>query len=209
MVKGRASLRAEQAERTRHRILRAAGEVFAEQGFVGARIEDVAARAGVAVPTVYKVFTNKRNLLVGALNVALTGGDDAPVDRQPWFTEQLEQPDPVEQVDLIARNARQIYDRAGAILEAVRAGATHDEDLAHAWDRINADRLARSKKSARHLIATAGRRPGMTADDVAVTLLVLTQPELYTAHLAAGRTAHQYESWLARVLRSTLLGDAA
>ena len=72
-VKTRSPLRTEQAAQTRRRILEAAGEVLVEQGFSGTRVEDVADRAGVAVPTVYKVFTNKRNLLTSALNVAMAG----------------------------------------------------------------------------------------------------------------------------------------
>src|SRR5205814_125336 len=80
--------------------------VFEEQGFAGARIEDIAARAGVAVPTVYKIFTNKPTLLVGALNQAMAGDGNAAIDQQAWFTEQLDEPDAVRQLQLIARNAR-------------------------------------------------------------------------------------------------------
>ena len=206
-VKKKSPLRAQQAAQTRERILRAAGEVFAEQGFVGARVEDVATRAGVAVPTVYKTFGNKPNLLTGALEVALTGGSDAPITEQPWWTEQLEEADPARQLDLIARNARQMYDRAGPILEAMRSASAHHDEVAAAWQRIQEDRLARGNRSAKRFVAKAGLPPGMTTADVALTLMVLTQPELYTSYRTTGRTADQYEAWLARVLRSTLLSS--
>lgn len=65
-------------------ILRAARAVFAEQGFVGARIVDIAARAGVATGTVYLYFESKEALvaaLVGDLLARLTSELCAVLDR--------------------------------------------------------------------------------------------------------------------------------
>ncbi len=59
----------------REDILKAARTVFAEQGFVGARIVDIASRAGVATGTVYLYFASKEALvaaLVGDLLTRLT-----------------------------------------------------------------------------------------------------------------------------------------
>jgi TetR/AcrR family fatty acid metabolism transcriptional regulator len=47
----------------RKQILRAAAKVFAEQGYHGARISDVAEEAGVAYGLVYHYFGNKEGLL--------------------------------------------------------------------------------------------------------------------------------------------------
>jgi len=205
-VKRPSPLRTEQAAQTRARVLDAAQRLFAEQGFAGARIETIAAAAGVAVPTVYKVFTNKRNLLVDVLNRTLTGANEnATVDNQSWWTEQLAEPDPERQLKLIARNARQIYERSAVVLEAVRAAAPLDRDIAKAWDQISADRLARSRRSATQLLAKAGRRARLNVDETALTLWSLTGPELYTSLTGAGRTAAQYERWLANILTPALL----
>lgn len=46
------------------RILRAAIRVFAERGFFGAQVADIAREAGVAAGTVYLYFHNKDDLLV-------------------------------------------------------------------------------------------------------------------------------------------------
>ncbi len=51
-------LRREQAALTRARIVEGATAVFEARSYEGARIEDIASEAGVAVPTVYKVFAN-------------------------------------------------------------------------------------------------------------------------------------------------------
>ncbi|MBB4907304.1 TetR/AcrR family transcriptional regulator [Actinophytocola algeriensis] len=50
------------ARRNRAKILDAAGEVFAERG-VAASTEEVAARAGVAIGTVFRHFPTKQDLL--------------------------------------------------------------------------------------------------------------------------------------------------
>lgn len=204
--KRRTTLRSEQAAQTRRRILEAAQDVFADQGFIGARIEDIAVASGVAVPTVYKVFANKRNLLVGAVSQAMTGGKgDSRVDDQISWTEQLEELDPVRQLRVIARNARRIHERAGAILEAVRAAAPVDVDIARMWEEISTDRFSRSHRTAKRLVARAGQTAKLNVEETALTLWSLTGPELYTAYTGAGRTPHQYEQWLADVLLSSLL----
>jgi AcrR family transcriptional regulator len=48
-------------------ILEAAEQVFAEQGLDGARMNDIAARAGVAVGTLYNHFEDREALLAGLL----------------------------------------------------------------------------------------------------------------------------------------------
>src|SRR2546423_588724 len=136
-VKTASSLRAEQAAHTRRRILDAAARVFEAQGFAGARIDDIAAEAGVAVPTVYKGFTNKVNLLVGAVRQVMAGDETTPIDQQAWFTEQLEEPDPSSQLRLIARNARRLYERAGPLLSVLRAAAPLDSELGAAWKSVS------------------------------------------------------------------------
>src|SRR5690242_14814240 len=102
----RPSLRTRQAAATRALITEAAGAAFAANGYERARVEDIAAAAGVAYPTIYKTFANKRNLLAAAAQSAMTGGVEDEVDRQRWFIEQLEEPDPRRQLRLVARNAR-------------------------------------------------------------------------------------------------------
>ncbi|MCJ7441921.1 MAG: TetR family transcriptional regulator [Thermoanaerobaculaceae bacterium] len=54
-------------ERKRGAILRAAVEVFSERGYFGARMREVAKRAGVADGTLYLYFEGKEHLLVSLL----------------------------------------------------------------------------------------------------------------------------------------------
>src|SRR5512140_993625 len=72
--------RRERASRTRLRIVRAAYDRFAAQGYAATTMGQVAADAGVAVQTVYFVFHTKPELLVATLKIA--GGGPAEPNRE-------------------------------------------------------------------------------------------------------------------------------
>src|SRR5690606_5441726 len=65
-------LRSAQAAQTRARILGAAGALFAEAGYSGTSLSQIAARAGVSVETV-KLHGPKSSLLIAAFDQAFTG----------------------------------------------------------------------------------------------------------------------------------------
>lgn len=64
--KTESSFRERLTRETREVILQAAEALFAERGLQGARMEDIAARAGVAVGTIYN-HVGDRNSLIGEL----------------------------------------------------------------------------------------------------------------------------------------------
>ena len=197
-------LRQAQAAATRARILDAAAAVFAANGYEATRIEDVATQAGVAYPTVYKTFRNKPALLTAAVAQAMSGGEDGSLDSQVWFQEQLEAEDAQTQLRLVARNARRLYERAGRLLEVTRAASAGDENVATLWEAINADRLERSRLTAKRLATRGGLRA--TAAETARTLWALTLPEIYVAQTTAGEwSADRYERWLAELLLVAVL----
>jgi AcrR family transcriptional regulator len=55
------------AAETRDRLLRAAADVFAERGYDGTRVADIASAAGVSNGALYAHFASKAELLVDAL----------------------------------------------------------------------------------------------------------------------------------------------
>jgi len=75
------------AEETRARLLRAAADVFAQRGYDGTRVADIAAAADVSSGALYAHFGSKAELLVAALRThgrqlladALAAGPDQPV----------------------------------------------------------------------------------------------------------------------------------
>ena len=60
------------AEARRQAVLDAALEEFAERGYAGARLDDVAARAGVAKGTIYLVCKDKQDLFQQVVLGAMT-----------------------------------------------------------------------------------------------------------------------------------------
>jgi AcrR family transcriptional regulator len=75
------------AERNRQRILAAAAEVFTEEG-LRATLDDVAARAGVGVGTVYRRFPDKQALVEALFTERLDTlagfATEALADPDPW-----------------------------------------------------------------------------------------------------------------------------
>jgi AcrR family transcriptional regulator len=201
------SLRREQAAATRARIVRAAAELFAAQGYPQTSIEQIAARAGVARPTVYTAFTGKPALLKQAVDLQLAG-DDAPVpvrDR-PGFQELLHQRDPRRLLELEARNDRMICERAAALLEAVRNAAATDDDIARLHATIKQQRHTGARVVAEALAALGPLRDDLDLDAATDLLWLLKDPALYTA-LAGDRgwPAGRYQAWLARTMQASLL----
>ena len=83
---------AEESRETRQALLRAAAEVFAEKGLSGARLDEIAKRAGVTKGAVYSHFDGREDLLVEALRSSLRSlrlvqlAAEAP-DLTTFFTE--------------------------------------------------------------------------------------------------------------------------
>jgi AcrR family transcriptional regulator len=71
------AVRAEQAAATRRAVLQAARDLFAEHGYAGTSITAIAARAGVAVDTVYAAAGRKPALLRELVEISLSGTDHA------------------------------------------------------------------------------------------------------------------------------------
>jgi AcrR family transcriptional regulator len=107
---------------TRERLLRAAAAVFAERGYDGTRVADIAAAAGVSNGALYAHFDSKAELLVHALRThgrrLLAELFAADPDRS--ITELLL---------VIGRSLRTPRDRGDLIVEGLVA-ARRDEDVA-------------------------------------------------------------------------------
>lgn len=82
-------------EATRQALLEAAEQTFAEQGIEGARIEDIAARAGIAVGTFYNYFQDRDDLLRALAEmrretlVERLDAAEAAAKGEPWEAELL------------------------------------------------------------------------------------------------------------------------
>jgi AcrR family transcriptional regulator len=111
------------ATETRERLLKAAAVVFAERGYDGARVADIAAAAGVSNGAMYAHFGSKAELLVGALR---THG------RQVLAEALAADPDKsIMDVLLgIGRGLIHRTDARGSLLAEALVAARRDEDVA-------------------------------------------------------------------------------
>ena len=109
------------ARATRSRITKAASELFAERGYVGTTMADIAAAAGVAVQTVYFVFHTKAEVLDSAYGLAVMGEDDPAVPQyQAWYRQALAEPDVSIAVQLVVHGLSEI--RVGSRRSTSRYG---------------------------------------------------------------------------------------
>ena len=97
----------------RAQLLEVAAQILAEDGADGVRIPDVAARAGVSRPIVYKHFSNRQDILIGIL-------EDFGERLRIRFEETLG-PNP-EQMD-IKPALREVIEATCDVLEAKGVGA--------------------------------------------------------------------------------------
>ena len=84
-------------------VCEAAYRLFSTKGYLATSIEDIAAEAGVARPTVFTAVGPKPVILRTVVDQALAG-DDAPVPiaERSWWREAIEEPDPVRSIQLYA-----------------------------------------------------------------------------------------------------------
>ena len=72
-----APTRTERTERTRQRILDAAGHCFAASGYARTAVERIAVQAGVSKALVYNYFRGKEQILEAVLERTLEDWDEA------------------------------------------------------------------------------------------------------------------------------------
>jgi AcrR family transcriptional regulator len=188
--------RREQAAATRREILAAARRLFLKQGYSATTMAAIATEAGVALKTVYLAFETKNGVLRTLWNVTLRGDDgDVPVAEQAWYRETLDEPDPVRQLQLNARNSRRGKERVAAVGEMIRAGASAgDPELVELWGRIQQQYYENQHTIAESLAAK--KALALDVDRAADILWTINHPN--TWQLLVGErswTADQYEQW--------------
>jgi AcrR family transcriptional regulator len=199
--------RAEQARRTRRRVVAAAHELLLEHGYAATALAGVAARAGVSVDTVYKAFGGKAGLTKAVYDSVLAG-DDEPVamaDR-PEFRAMIAEPDARRTIEQYARLARRLGERLGPLLDLLLAARGADPDLEAFAATIDRERLIGAEMFVHHLSETAKLHPDVDAERARDMLWTLNSPEVYLLLVVRrGWSADAYEGWLAAVLTDLLV----
>ncbi|MFF4808757.1 TetR/AcrR family transcriptional regulator [Micromonospora chersina] len=199
----RVNKRTQKAAETRRGILEAARDLFVDQGYGATNMQEVAARAGVAVQTVYFVFGNKRSLLKELVDVTIAG-DDEPVAtmNRPWFRAALAAATADDQLRAHVRGTRQVLERVAEITKMVATAAATDAEVAQLWPHGENPRFEVHTVAAEALVAKPGARAGVPSAVVADLLYGLLSSELFLLFVRdRGWSPERWEQWTYDTLR--------
>jgi AcrR family transcriptional regulator len=203
----KANKRTEQARATRRRIIECARELFLEQGYATTALDQIAARANIAVQTIYFHFGNKRTVLKEVMDV-LAVGDDAPVpllDRS-WVQAVRDEPEARRALGIWLENSRVIYGRVAPMLSIVRDAAGADPEAAEQWQANQAQRYTAHLSLAGILAAKGALRLGMTTEQAADIIFTLASPEVYLLLTAErGWRPAQWQAWITDTIAHAIL----
>jgi AcrR family transcriptional regulator len=196
-----------QAAETRRKIVAAAYRLFAEQGYAGTTIEDIAQAAGCAVQSIYAIFGNKRAILTRLVEVSV-GGDEAPIPilERPEPQAVRQERDPRRQLQLFAQGIAEIMARMRPIFEILRTAAKTEPDIAALLQQLLDERLQNMIRFAGWVAANEPLRQGLDIEAAGETVWLLTSAEVY--HLLIvdrGWTRERYVQWLSTTLITLLL----
>jgi TetR/AcrR family transcriptional regulator, regulator of autoinduction and epiphytic fitness len=204
--------RQQQAQATRQQIVVAAGRLFARDGYFGTTIEAISSEAGVAAPTVYAAFGNKRAVLSDLIDSVIFGTDPpgTPVVERSWYDEISNEPDPARLLRRWAEILCEVNGRVAPVQRVVQSAAPSDPTIAHLWQRMKDQRLTGQSAIAQLLIERQALRPELNLSRAADIIFVLADANLYDAYAQdRGWSLTQIGQWLGDTFCSLLLRTTA
>lgn len=200
-------LREEGARRTQQVVVSVARELFVAHGYAATSLADVAAKAGVARPTVFAAFGSKSALLRQVLDQALAGDDeDIPAFKRPWFQPVWNAPSQGTALDAYATVCTLICERAAEIFETVRQAANSAADVTELWNTMQSNRRAGARMVIEHLESFGPLRGGLDTEQATDLLWIFNDPAHYNALvLQCGWSKTSFTDWLSDEMRNALL----
>ena len=201
----RSELREQQAQATRQRVLEAAAELFAADGYARTTMAKIAAAAGVSAETVQGLGP-KAALMVAAIEDVAFGvtGDQNILDLDPGRA-LLTLEDVSEAVDFVVAVQTEIHERTAKLSLALVAGAGADPVL----DRYLTDLTAGVGRQLRRVVDVfrdrGWVRTDVPYDEVVETAVVLAGVETFLRFTHRdGHSVDAFRGWLRRMLRETV-----
>lgn len=185
-------------------ISAAARDLFITKGYAATSIDDIAAAAGVARPTIFTAVGTKPAILKAVVDQATVGDNvQEALTERPWYKEALDEPDLRRSLRLLARNMSRIAQGVAPLLRAVEYAAASDPEIAEIWQDLQRQRRASLSLTGAALCAKAKLRLEQAA--VVDTLWAL-QPSTYQRLVIdAGWPPEKWESWMGDLLERLFL----
>lgn len=195
------SLRARHAEVTRRTVLDTARRLFAERGYAGTTIAQLAEEAGVAIQTIYTSVGSKP-----AVAEALVDAIDEEAGVPALGKRMGEATSGTEVLALAVRLTRQLQERGGDVIAMLHAGAAVEPDLANTL----AEGLRRHRMGAERvggkLSALGALRVGCPPERAADAVDLLTSHQTYMKLTReCGWSFDACEEWIGATLTTLLL----
>jgi AcrR family transcriptional regulator len=197
----RLSRREVAAADTRREILRAARRLFAEHGYAGTSLQQIAEQSGVAVQTIYSSVGSK-----AALVLALNDLIDEEAGVAPLTAGVLTETDPPRMIARGIGLTRQMNERCGDLIQVLLSAEPAEPDAAAAVaDGMRRHELGASA-IAQRLQALGALRAGTTPEQAAAALSMMTSPASWRQLTQrAGWTFDETEAWFTASLTQLLL----
>ncbi len=196
----------QRARATRSRITKAAAKLFAERGYTGTTMADIALAAGVAVQTVYFVFHTKTDVLDSAYSLAVMGEAEPAIPQdQAWYRKALAEPDVSIAVELMVDGLSEILARVAPLDFAVRAAAAGDPEASAFLARNEGMRAGGYREMVQLLSGKCPLRGHLSEAHATDVMLFLVGPAAYRALvLDRGWTHAEWVAWTAGALAQQL-----
>ncbi|MEO5832753.1 MAG: helix-turn-helix domain-containing protein [Nakamurella sp.] len=196
---GRPTHRQRQAQETKDRVVAAARELMARDGWAATTIDAVAKEAEVAPQTIYAAFGNKRALLDEMRAVMLR---DSKIPQ--LMAQATAEPNASRRLRLWARLVRQQMVTSYDVISIHRQAAASDPQIAADYRKV-LDNRARAFAEFVHDVR-ADLAPGVDESTATDLLWCFSNEEIYRELVQErGWSTDRYEQWLADTLVAQLL----
>jgi AcrR family transcriptional regulator len=207
----RSPRREEQARQTRSKICTAAAAQFLDRGYAGATMRDIAAEAGVAVPTVEAAFGTKARLLKTVIDAAIAG-DEAPVPmlERHWAARARAASDVSTVAAEFAGTLTASAQRADGLVLAALDAARLDPDIAEVAANLTRQREIMAAWLVDELTARSALRHGISRDEAIDTVWLLMDPAVFTQLTGQRKwTVMRFRAWFTDTVMRLLLDPGA
>jgi AcrR family transcriptional regulator len=198
------------ARQTRRRIVEAATELFLEQGYVETTVAAIAARAGVAVQTLYLGFGSKYGVLHAAFDLAVAG-DDEPLavrDRTPFSALDTEH-DAGAALQRLVHASADIVERVAPLFGVVQQSAA-DPEPAQLLATSKRERYEVQLAAIQAIAALPGFTPHLDVEQAAQICWALLSEESYLLFVRdQGWSPLAWRRWAASTCAQQLLSAQA